>query len=161
MLFRSLDFVPLDDGALCLRAYGIDDRFRGRLDDPDSLWLGQPAMSWFRSRGLDPATMGIDPQTDLQEAALFAALDRTDFDGDWINWLVAAQPAARPDFAERYAAATRLSASDLAEKIDLRGWADQRRARTAAILPLLADNHARSVFYKLDLAATEIGRAHV
>jgi hypothetical protein len=87
-----LDFAPVNDSALCIRMYGIDDVFRGPIGDPASRWLGQPAGAWFAARGLDPASVGIDPQTDLQDAPLFPAEPRSVIDGDWVAWLVAAEP---------------------------------------------------------------------
>jgi galactokinase/mevalonate kinase-like predicted kinase len=47
-----------------------------------------------------------------------------------------------------------LSAQQLMERVDLRRLLAAQRARRAAVLEPLARNHARSVFYNLDLAAT-------
>ena len=45
-----LDFAPVDRNDFCLRYYGMDDQFRGALDEPATRWLGQPAADWFAAR---------------------------------------------------------------------------------------------------------------
>lgn len=151
-----LDFVPVTDGpdAWCLRCYGMDDRFRGTLEDPGTTWLQAPAVEWFRARQLDPAAAGIDPGTDLQDAALFPVLDRGGWEPRFIEWLFRRQPATDPVRARRWLEAPRRSARDLARTADLiRQQAHREANRDTCLAPMLA-NRQWSVFLKLDLEAT-------
>ena len=47
-----LDFVPIGANEFCIRVYGFDDRFTGKLGAPETLWLGRPAVDWLSARGL-------------------------------------------------------------------------------------------------------------
>lgn len=82
---------------------------------------------------------------DQQQAPLFPVVDPAAMDGAFLEALFAQPvPAGLP----------LLSAQDLLARADLKPLFARRRAQLGAILPVLARNHARSVFYSLDLAAT-------
>ena len=61
-----LDCVPIGESDLCIRPYGFNDTFRGKLADVLTHWLGRPARDWFAARGFQPQDAGIDPQSDIQ-----------------------------------------------------------------------------------------------
>jgi galactokinase/mevalonate kinase-like predicted kinase len=135
-----LDFVPLEDGQFCVRAYGIDDPFRG------ATWFGRPLAEWFTARGL-PVVNGAD----IQLLPLFPVITPAAGDSEWIEWLYAAKPRRNEQFAQRWMQAERLSAAELAECANLQRLAAERNASLQHVLLPLAQNHRRSVFYKLDL----------
>jgi len=149
-----LDFAPIDADSFCVRAYGIDDSFRGALGDERTTWLGRRAADWFAARGIDFESAGIDPQTDIQLAPLFPVLLPAAIDSRWLTWLFTAAPDCNPDFAKHWLAARRLSAHDIAEHINMHRLYDQRARHLERVLMPLAKNHRLSVFYKLDLNAT-------
>jgi galactokinase/mevalonate kinase-like predicted kinase len=149
-----LDFPPMDDGRVCVRAYGMDDAFRGAMGEAGTLWFGRPVGEWFASRGITLEQAGIRPETDIQEAPLFPVLALTTEDGPWLEWLYAVHPRLDATFAQRWLSAARLSAAELAQRTNLAKLAEQRKASLQQVLLPLAQNHKRSVFYKLDLQST-------
>lgn len=147
---QCLDMVPLDQEHYCLRPYGFRDQFRGRLDDPQSHWLGQPALAWLQQRGISPAEADLMPESDLQQAALFPVIRQSEITGAFVQWLLATQPGQRDDFRALWLQ-RRLSAQEISEQADLAQLYRQRKSWQQACLPLLARNHQQSVFYQLDL----------
>ncbi len=139
-----LDFAPVGDNEFCVRAYGMDDPFR------TATWFGRPAAEWFIARGIT----GADLNADWQTAPLFPVVKQSEITGAWLEWLSAAKPAANPAFAKRWQASQRLSARQLSEQVCLRRLYVQRAVNRQQVLLPLAENHARSVFYKLDLQST-------
>lgn len=149
-----LDFAPVGQEAFCVRVYGMDDAFRGRLADPTTRWLGAPAAAWFAARGISWAEAHLDPQADLQQAPLFPVLSAGDLDERFLQWLCASKPGQEPDLARRWCAARRLSAQDLGQQVHVaRLYAQRARLRQAALEPLLR-NYRWSVFFRLDLEST-------
>lgn len=149
-----LDFVPLTDGRWCVRVYGIDDAFRGAVADPATTWLGRPVVEWFERRALRVEDAGLDAAADIFTAPLFPALDPAGLDPRFIEWLMAAAPAARADFARQWQAGPRLSAAEILTRADLRRLTAQRRANGLSVLRPLLENARWSVFHRLDLLST-------
>ncbi len=149
-----IDVVPVEEAAACVRVYHIDDSFRGALGDPATKWLDQPARRWFERRGIQPADAGLDPDTDIHEAALFPALPDGKLDPQFLAWMFQSEPAADARLKKAWLGLKRLSAAVLCGQINLdRYFAQRAQNRSNCLAPLL--NNARfSVFYKLDLAAT-------
>ena len=83
-----LDLVPVGETAWAVRFYGLDDAFRGALEEPGTTWLGQPLQEWFRRRGLTLAECGLEPGTDMQRAALFPVLPAASLEGGLVQWLI-------------------------------------------------------------------------
>lgn len=170
-----LDMVPLADGRVVPRVYGMDDEFRGPLGDPATLWLGRPAAQWLAERGLDGAAAGLDPARDIFDAPLFPALAAADLDGGFIQWLVgegpeeipvsgdalntpangqpspATAPAESRDWPRLWRECERFSARQLGDTADLPRIYAQRQAHRRHAIPRLVANHARSAFFRLDL----------
>ena len=149
-----LDFVPVGDDECCVRPYGMDDPFRGALGDPTTPWLGAPAPDWFAARKVSWQDAGLDPQTDLQQAALFPVLHPSQLDPIFLDWLCARDPGERPEFARPWCAARRLSALEMGEQVNLKRLYRQRlELRQGSLWPMLK-NFRWSVFFKLDLEST-------
>jgi galactokinase/mevalonate kinase-like predicted kinase len=144
--------VPLQN--VCLRAYGIDDPFRGAIGKATTHWLGRPAPEWFKARGITLAAAGIDPDTDIQAAPVFPVLIPDQMPGDFVQWLIDAKPKTNPAFRTLWLNAERLSADELGSRADLKRLYAQRTALRQESLPALMRNQARSVFYRLDLQQT-------
>jgi galactokinase/mevalonate kinase-like predicted kinase len=85
---QCLDIVPTAGDSVCVRVYGMDDRFRGAVGDPATLWHGQPAVDWFSARGLTLGECGIDVQTDIQNAAIFPVVSPEALDERFVQWLL-------------------------------------------------------------------------
>lgn len=148
------DFVPVGGTAYAIRFYGIDDPFAGRLFDPSTLWLGQPARRWFDDRQIDPEAAGLGHDPDIQQANLFPVLEPGDLDGNFLSWLGTNPPAKAPGFARRWLQARRCSARDLQQEVDLeRLYAHRARLRSEALGAVL-EHRSWSVFHRLDLERT-------
>lgn len=171
-----LDVVPLADGRLVPRVYGMDDEFRGPLGGESTLWLGRPVAQWLAERGLDWTAAGLDPEADIFDAPLFPALAAETWAGAFVQWLIGTGPEESKtsgdslntpangqdpppanhvpdnrDWRRLWRESERLSARQLGDTADLpRLYAQRRRFRHHAI-PRLVANHARSAFFRLDL----------
>lgn len=145
-----LDFVPVAGGRWCVRFYGLDDRFAGRLGEEEVSWLGRPAGEWFRARGLE-VILTEEGDSDIQRARLFPVLDLGQIDGPFLEWLTAAQPVPDDVLAARWTEARRLSAAGIQTEADLGALYAQRVGlRRNALGSMLRHRH-RSVFSRLDL----------
>ena len=149
-----LDFVPVGASDHCVRAYGLDDPFRGALDSLDTLWLGRPAPEWADKRGLSWEEAGIKPGTDLYDADLFPALPLPQLSGGFLQWLFAREPARSREYAALWQKSTRLSARALNARADIGQLVRQREANLRRVLPLMHGRPGHSAFFDLDLAAT-------
>lgn len=144
-----VDVVPVDNDLFCLRPYDIDDTFSGSPAD-GARWLGLPVSEWLGRRGLGLDAAGFGTVTDLQKAPLFPVLSGAELSEVWVNWMLG---AATPDLAARWLQGPRLSAEDLSTRANLSRLYAQRAHFRRAMLPLLAQNQQKSVFYQIDLKA--------
>ena len=149
-----LDFVPIGEAELCLRAYHIDDCFRGPVGEVSTEWLGRPLADWLRDRSLTLADLGIDDTTDIQDAPLFPVFDGKAVEPALIEWMTCAAPPDNARCRTTLLQQPRLSATDLGCHINLPRLYAQRRELLQKILPAMAANYERSIFYKLDLEST-------
>ncbi len=144
---------------LALRVYGFDDPFRGALGEASTLWLGRPATEWFRQRGIAWTEAGLDPATDLQDAALFPVVRG---DEPWLRallqWMMDERPTADAELRQRWIASPRASATDLVREGDAAGRARLRRERVARTLRGLnaAQWEAHSRLLDLEWCAREL-----
>jgi galactokinase/mevalonate kinase-like predicted kinase len=140
-----LDCVPVGESDFVIRHYGLDDPFSGSLEN--ARWMGRPALAWFRDRGMSLKDAGIAPGTDIQQAALFAAVRAPD--SAWIDWLLHASPL--PGAREKWLSARRFSAGELAEHVNLDRLFAQRRALAAQAAGSLWENRTSNPFFRIDL----------
>ncbi len=149
-----LDFVPVGESDLCVRAYGIEDAFSGMTGEAGTHWFGRPASNWFFARGIDHEAAGVGTQGDIQQARLFPVLAPHLLEPRFIEWLFASQPQRHEAFAGRWVAARRLSAEEIPQHVNVARLQRQRAEnRNACLLPLF-HNKRWSVFYRLDLEST-------
>ena len=149
-----LDFVPVEENGFCVRFYGVDDKFRGALNDPATRWLGRPAADWFHARKMAPSEAGLDPMSDLFDLPLFPILRMSEADPRFLEWLFSSAPEAHGSFAQQWQVARRLSAHDIPSRADLgRLYRQRAENRNRCLRPML-ENSRWSVFLKLDLEST-------
>ncbi len=154
-----LDFVPVRAKEWCVRPYHIRDAFNGVLGNKATSWLGRAALAWFEARGMDAAAGGLDLQADIQTVPLFPVLAERELTGEFVQWLFAAEPVKRPEWARRWWSLPRLSAREIMDQVNLGRVYRQRAAlRQACARPMLL-NFRRSVFFRLDLESTARGFA--
>ena len=145
-----LDFVPVDEQR-CLRVYGYSDAFRGAVGNAETRWINRPFSQWLEKRGITLEEAGIDPQTDVQQAALFPMLG--EMDPAFVKWMFAADPETSSNWKKRWLESERISARQLGQQANLRWIHEQRSTLRQLALPVMAKHAERSVFYKLDLDA--------
>lgn len=149
-----LDFVPVGDNEFCIRPYGFNDAFKGKIEDGATHWLERPAWEWFASRGLKLEACGMYPQTDILHCPLFPVVTLSELDEDFLEWLIVPAPEENPAFAQRWRELPRLSAHALCAKVNLRRLYDQRAQLRNDCLVAMQKNFRSSVFFRLDLEAT-------
>jgi galactokinase/mevalonate kinase-like predicted kinase len=146
-----LDAVPVGETAWVLRAYGMDDPFRGDCSAPETLWFDRPLSEWFQARGLEEEGKRCAGM-DIQSAALHPEIGVGPEEAGFIQWLIAARPEPNEAHTRRWVRAPRWSADRLAASANLSRLYAQRRQYAAATLPAMARN-PNSIFYKVDLQA--------
>ena len=147
---QCVDVEPYGETAYVLRPYGFHDAFRGPLTDAAVHFLGRPVTEWLAAHSL--AAEEVEGAHDLQAARLFPVCRTTDELYRWLVWMLDTAPAE--DLSREFLAAERLSADELAARVDLERQERQRRAFRRDNLALLARNHHRSVFYQVNLEET-------
>ncbi|MCR4852521.1 MAG: bifunctional fucokinase/L-fucose-1-P-guanylyltransferase [Prevotella sp.] len=144
---QCVDIIPVSEDEYCVRPYGFNDRFRGAIDDEETLYLGQPFKQWAADRQLD--IDAIDGRHDLQAARIFPVVSSIHDAGLMLRWMLGEThlEGARQLWQE----SRRMSADDISNEADLVRLTRQRSAFRAENWPALARNHVHSVFYQVDL----------
>lgn len=144
-----IDIVPVDDRSFALRPYGMDDHSRGKVDDPQTRWMGKPVIEWLQERGLDASVLKGNRE-DIQQCRLFPCLTRLDEMETVLKWMIG------DDLSEEgrrcWLEAERLSADELMERASIERLYLQREKFRRANYKMLEKNYEKSVFYQLDLS---------
>lgn len=143
-----IDIVPVGEDEYAVRPYGYFDKFRGKFDDPATLYLGMPFRQWASERHIDIDC--IDGNADLQSARIFPACRDVRDAGDVLRFMLH-EPQYRRG-AMLWNECRKLSADDLSNEADLIRLARQRADMRASNWSALADNYEHSVFYQIDLS---------
>ena len=142
-----IDIVPLKNGK-ALRPYGFDDTFKGRIDDHNTIFLGQPFLQWMADRGLTESDI-LCQGNDLQTAAIFPVMQDIPQMEEVLSWMTS--DPDRENGKQLWLGSRKLSADELATQADLKQLYAQRESFRKENWEQLAANHERSVFYQLDL----------
>lgn len=151
-----LDFAPIGDSAFAIRVYGFTDAFRGPIAKDTTQWIERPAPAWFADRGIDPNEANIDPNCDLQQAAVFPIVEAAELSAGFVQWMVGGAKANLDEarHRERWLSTQRISAREIGQQCNLIRTYQQRQSSRETVLPLMAAHGRNSVFYRLDLADT-------
>lgn len=149
---HCLDIAPVSDDCFAVRCYGFGDPFRGSIGDPSTRWMGASVEFWLIKRNLSFAEAGLDPEQDLQLAPLFPRIGTTELNGEFIQWMLAENPADNSIFSNLWKTLPRLSAREISQQADLKRLTEQRRELRNRILPVMVRHGANSLFYKLDIS---------
>lgn len=149
-----VDMSLVDGGGWCVRAYGMDDAFRGPVGNPGTQWFQAPALEWFAARGLSLEDCGIDPAIDIQSARLFPVVPKADLGEAFMRWIIEKTPCDSQEFRSLYESIERLSAAEIPQRIDLRSLYEQRQTLRQGCLAPMVRNFRSSVFFRLDLEST-------
>jgi galactokinase/mevalonate kinase-like predicted kinase len=153
-----LDIIPVGEAEFCIRPYGIDDAFRGKLQEDSTLWMGKPFKAWLEERDLSFAGCGLDGKGDIQAAPLFPLLKRSGITAELIQWMTG--PEVLSGQGSPWLNSIRISAGEISSRANLMRLIRQRESFRKKNLGKLASNYKRSVFYQSDLkeAAREFAR---
>ena len=142
-----VDVVPMGEKGYVARPYGFNDKFKGKLTEADTMYLGMPVGKWLESHGLKAEE--IRGQEDLQSAAIFPVVESVEELGLVLRWMLDAGSEAKGK--EIWQQAEKVSADEISAFGNLRRLQAQREAFRKEDWSLLARNQERSVFYQLDL----------
>lgn len=140
-----VDVVPLREAVFVARPYGFYDAFKGKRDDASTQWMGKPVQAWMQER-----QVALPDFSDLQEAPIFPVCTSVEELGLVLRWMI-----SEPELTagkEVWEKAEKLSANQLSDQANLLRLVEQRESYCRENWPMLAKNHAKSVFYQLDLA---------
>lgn len=140
-----LDVVPIGSESYAARPYGYNDKMRGKISDPSTMWMGQPIAGWFAARGIAPE----DNDADIQYAPLFPASNDLGKLERIIRWMIT--PTDDTEAATLWQRSQRMSAAELSAEINLSRAVGQRTDFLIENIQGMARNYERSVFYQLDL----------
>ena len=144
---QCIDIVPVGESQYVVRPYGYDDRFKGRVNDPSTLFLGQPFIQWAAERGIDPTA--IPGGDDMQSACIFPVVDNSHDAGLVLRWML--NEPYQDGGRMLWNMSRRMSAEEISAEANLRRLEEQRKENRAKNWPFLAKNYQHSVFYQLDL----------
>lgn len=142
-----VDVVPMGEKGYVARPYGFNDKFKGKLTEADTMYLGMPVGKWLECHGLKVEE--IRGQEDLQSAAIFPVVESVEELGLVLRWMLDAGSEAKGK--EIWQQAEKVSADEISAFGNLRRLQAQREAFRKEDWSLLARNQERSVFYQLDL----------
>lgn len=138
-----VDVVPWGENEYVARPYGFYDLFKGAKGE--ACWMGKRMGTWCEERQVSLADF-----LDIQDAPLFPVCASVDDLGILLRWMI-----SEPELEAGkvlWEKAQKVSANQLLDNANLRRLLAQRKLFRKEDWKLLARNHARSVFYQLDLA---------
>ena len=145
-----IDVVPVGEKEFVARPYGFEDKFKGSLKEPSTLFMGRPVTEWLEERGLKADE--IKGNGDLQSAEIFPVTESIEELGRMIAWMT--DVTDDRDGKKLWTEAAKMSADGISAYANLRRLTEQREAFRRINLTTLAQNHERSVFYQTDLEET-------
>ena len=155
-----LDIIPVED-KYCIRPYGINDTFSGKLNDKNTKWLDTSFNEWMGKRNLTFAESSLSGNKDIQQAKIFPVVTPDENIEDLLQWMLYGTSSEQT--GNVWLNSLRLSAEQISAKADLKKLAEQRTAYRYKNLKLLAENYKKSVFYQIDLrqAAGDFVRGNI
>lgn len=126
-----LDFAPVGGNELCVRFYGFDDAFRGRMGAADTLLLGKPVGEWLSRRGISLQEAGISGDADIFDARLFPVTTFGELRPEFIAWMSGWKPRESAEFRRLWLSLPKLSGRELLSRTDVRGAVAGRAGRMA------------------------------
>lgn len=144
-----IDIVPIGEKAYAIRPYGFNDAFKGPLDHPSTLFMGHPFKQWLETRNLSWPTSLLNPDTDIQSAALFPVSHSIEEAEEILKWMIHT-PGSDTGKA-LWLKSRRLSADTISAQANLIRLFGQRKEFQIKNWSFLAKNYEKSVFYQLNL----------
>ena len=142
-----IDVIPMGNDAYVARPYGFMDKFKGAINNPETIFLGNSFVEWANVRNVD--IKSVEGKEDLQSARIFPEVTDIDELGIVMRWMV-----SEPELSEGakiWKNSKKLSADEISSFANLRRLVKQREAFRDENWSLLAGNYERSVFYQVNL----------
>lgn len=143
-----VDVVPVEEKLYAARPYGFNDKFKGKLSDAATTYLGTPFAEWASRRGINLADIEFSGADDIQSARIFPLCDSVEDMGKVMHFMIAGDDAEGKALWQK---ARRFSADEISAYANLRRLTSQRAAFRQQNWKALADNYRQSVFYQVNL----------
>ena len=143
-----VDVVPVGENQYAARPYGFNDKFKGKLSDSATLYLGIPFSDWASQRGIDIDSIQYSGTEDIQSARIFALTDDVEKMGKIMQFMITGD---NEEGKRLWQTAPKYSADEISSYADLRRLTRQREAFRKQNWTALAQNYRQSVFYQLNL----------
>ena len=145
-----LDIIPVGKAEYCIRAYGINDRFRGSISDSSTDYLGIPFLKWLKERDIDLSNIKSGSNSDLYDADVFPVMEFAEITSDFLNWLITGTGDSEKH-SSQWIISRRLSSAELLSFASLDRLEAQRRCYRTENIKDLYENYRKSVFFQTDL----------
>jgi len=142
-----LDFVPLQGDEYGMRIYGYDDGFRDSLEK-GAIWMDQSLERWLAEREISPEAAGLAIDVSIYDLALFPIGTVNELE------MILLEMLEEPGKGSLWLDSKRLSAKELSDRANVGKLYRNRDELKLRVLPKLAANHHKSIFYFLDLERT-------
>jgi galactokinase/mevalonate kinase-like predicted kinase len=150
-----LDCSYISKEKFALRFYGFNDLFKGAVGNDDTIFCETPLKTWLINHGLSLAELGIDENTDIQEANLFPAMNLTELkeqtSADFVNWLINPGSTHNESFKTQYLKKERYSARHLLYNTVFDSAIEQKNVNYNSFLNDIIKNNFAKNSSKLDL----------
>lgn len=145
-----IDVAPIGENQWVARPYGMNDAFRGKLDDENTTFTGISFTNWLQQRDIQLTDNLFKQTKDIQSADIFPVVNSVEELGIVLRWMT-----SEPQLTEGktiWLSAKRLSADEISDAANLARLYHQRKEFCRNNWEVLATNYEKSVFYQLDLA---------
>lgn len=153
---QCVDVVPIGEDGYVVRPYGFEDKFKGDVNQVDTLFIGQPFVKWVEERQVN------FPETcDIQSAKIFPVVHDIGDVGLVLRWML--NEPYQQGGKMLWERAVKLSADEISDQANLVRLFQQRNENRMKNWPFLANNYSHSVFYQVDLedAAHEFAKGNI
>ncbi|MCD8203277.1 MAG: bifunctional fucokinase/L-fucose-1-P-guanylyltransferase, partial [Prevotella sp.] len=154
---QCVDIVPIGETEYVLRPYSYNDKFRGKLNDENTTFIGQSFIEWAKDRGID--INDIEGNDDLQSACIFPTSENIQDLGVMLRWMLSEPNLS--DGKRLWTECRKLNADNISDMANLIRLTRQREMFRADSWKAIAKNHEHSVFYQIDLEDAAREFAHL
>ncbi len=150
-----IDVVPIGESNYVARPYGMNDIFKGALDNESTQFISISFIEWLSQRGLSLDDVNGD-LNDLQAAKIFPETHSIDELGVVLRWMTSESTLSQG--RELWLKLPKYSADEISAQANLQRLYAQRMVFRKENWEALQRNYEKSVFYQLDLedAAQEL-----
>ncbi|MCQ2975818.1 MAG: bifunctional fucokinase/L-fucose-1-P-guanylyltransferase [Bacteroidales bacterium] len=150
-----IDIIPIFKNQYVVRPYGIDDAFRGSVNNEKTTFLNNSLVDWAKIHGIENNI--INNSTDIQSFKLFPIVEKISDIEKLIKWMILSEK--NEEIIKFYNNIEKLSADEISAQANLERLNNQRIQYQNKNLNSLSQNYENSIFYQLDL--TDIAQKNI